>query len=105
MLPESPPRTTIDEILKHGWHCISPDSSSVEALEAVCDAQKVSSVLEIGAGVGICGIAAERRGIKDFTFVDKVYLANKKSLTSPQDKSNLINELVGLVKLIPDKLI
>jgi DNA primase len=34
----------------------------------------------------------------------KVYLANKKSLTSPQDKSNLINELVGLVKLIPDKL-
>ena len=34
----------------------------------------------------------------------KVYLANKKSLNSPQDKSNLINELVGLVKLIPDKL-
>ncbi len=63
-------RYGLDKILKHGWHCISPDSSSVEALEAICDTQEVWSVLEVGAGVGVCGVAAQRRGIRDFTFVD-----------------------------------
>ncbi|MDO8664916.1 MAG: class I SAM-dependent methyltransferase [Candidatus Liptonbacteria bacterium] len=60
----------LKHILKHGKHHISPDTASVEALEAICDTQKVNSVLEIGGGVGTCGVAAERRGIKDYTFVD-----------------------------------
>lgn len=63
-------RYGVPHILQHGRHYISPDSSSVEALEAICDTQKVESVLEIGGGVGTCGVAAERRGIKDYTFVD-----------------------------------
>jgi len=63
-------RYGLDMVLKHGWHCISPDNSSVEALEAIFDVQKVESVLEIGSGVGICGVAAQRQGIEDFTFVD-----------------------------------
>ncbi len=60
----------IGQVLKHGFHCISPDSASVESLEAIADAAPLHSVLEIGAGVGICGVAAERRGIKNFTFFD-----------------------------------
>ncbi|MEX2052806.1 MAG: class I SAM-dependent methyltransferase [Candidatus Paceibacterota bacterium] len=63
-------RYGIEHILKHGMHHISPDSASVEAFEAICDIRNVESVLEIGAGVGVCGVAAEERGIEDFTFVD-----------------------------------
>jgi hypothetical protein len=60
----------IKHVLKHGLHCISPDSASVESFEAIAETVPLHSVLEIGAGVGICGAAALRRGIKDFTFFD-----------------------------------
>lgn len=63
-------RYHLEHVLRHGWHYISPDSSSVEAFEAICRTKKVNSVLEIGAGVGICGAAARMLGIEDFTFVD-----------------------------------
>jgi len=63
-------RYQIDYVLKHGLHTISPDSASVEVLEAVADVVPFNSVLEIGAGVGICGVAAERRGVRNFTFCD-----------------------------------
>jgi len=60
----------IAHILKQGRHHISPDNSSVKALEAILDGGGVESILEMGSGVGICGIAAQKRGIADFTFVD-----------------------------------
>ena len=63
-------RYDLKHILKHGKHIISPDSSSVEAFDALCSVSNINSVLEIGAGVGTCGVAAQRRGIIDFTFLD-----------------------------------
>ncbi len=63
-------RYALPNILMHGRHYISPDSASVELLEDAILVGKVGSVLEIGAGVGICGVAAERHGITDYTFVD-----------------------------------
>lgn len=57
-------------VMRQGPHFTSPDNSSVEALEAICTAQKIESVLEIGGGIGICGRAAQFNGIADFTFVD-----------------------------------
>jgi SAM-dependent methyltransferase len=63
-------RYDLDCVLKHGGHYISPDSVSVEALEAIAAAGNINSVLEIGCGVGICPRAAERLGIMDFTSVD-----------------------------------
>ncbi|OGZ98446.1 MAG: hypothetical protein A3C07_04470 [Candidatus Sungbacteria bacterium RIFCSPHIGHO2_02_FULL_47_11] len=60
----------LPHVMKQGTHYASPDSSSVEALEAICTTQEVKSVLEIGGGVGTCGRAAQFNGIRDFTFVD-----------------------------------
>lgn len=60
----------LPDVMTQGPHYTSPDSASVEALEAICAVTKVESVLEIGGGVGICGKAAQRLGIRDYTFVD-----------------------------------
>jgi len=57
-------------LLRHGRHFISPDVASVETFEAIARTIELNSVLEIGAGVGTCGAAAQMMGIKDFTFVD-----------------------------------
>lgn len=61
---------SIPHVMFQGPHCTSPDNSSVEALEAINYERRVESVLEIGGGVGICGVAAEMARIKDYTFVD-----------------------------------
>lgn len=60
----------LEHVLRQGYSYISPDCASVEALEAIASVREVRSVLEIGAGVGICGRAAERLGIQDYTFVE-----------------------------------
>lgn len=60
----------LPHILRHGPHYISPDTLSVEALEAIHQCRPLCSVLEIGGGVGISGVAAERLGIEDYTFVE-----------------------------------
>ncbi|MBI2523741.1 hypothetical protein HYW11_00790 [Candidatus Peregrinibacteria bacterium] len=60
----------LTDVLRHGPHYISPDILSVEALEAVHAEYPLRSVLEIGGGVGTCGVAAERFGIEDYTFVE-----------------------------------
>jgi hypothetical protein len=63
-------RYGLEHVLRHGPSYISPDSASVEFLEAFAAARPNPSILEIGAGVGICGKAAQRLGIRDLTFVD-----------------------------------
>lgn len=60
----------LKDVLRHHHPYISPDTSTVECFEAICNSMPISSVLEIGAGVGICGEAAYRFGSADFTFVD-----------------------------------
>lgn len=59
------------DVLKHGAHYISPDPITLEALEVFMSARKISSFLEVGAGVGLSAVAAERNGLSDFRFVDK----------------------------------
>lgn len=63
-------RYGLRRVVQHGRHFVSPDSASVEAFEAICETRDIKSVLEIGGGVGPCGVAAQKRGIGDFTFVD-----------------------------------
>lgn len=60
----------LPDVLRHGPHYISPDTLSVEALEAIHVEHPLRSVLEIGGGVGTSGVAAERLGIEDYTFVE-----------------------------------
>lgn len=61
----------LTHVMRHGpFIHISPDTLSVEALEALLDQREIKSILEIGCGVGTCGIAASRRGVKDFTCVE-----------------------------------
>ncbi len=60
----------LKHVLKHGRHFISPDSSTVEAFEAIAETKEVRSVLEVGAGVGISGRAAQKMGIPYFKFLD-----------------------------------
>ena len=70
MFPTYCRRYSLDHILMHGGHHISPDSASVDLLEDILQITAVGSVLEFGAGVGTCGAAAHRRGVRDYTFVD-----------------------------------
>lgn len=63
-------RYNLKHVLKHGRHFISPDSSTVEAFEAIAETEKVKSVLEVGAGVGISGQAVQKMGIPYFKFLD-----------------------------------
>ena len=64
-------RYGLTHVMRHGpFIHISPDTLSVEALESLLDQRDIKSILEIGCGVGTCGIAASRRGVKDFTCVE-----------------------------------
>lgn len=61
----------LTHVLRHGpFIYISPDTFSPESVEALLDQRSIRSILEIGCGVGTCGIAAARRGITDYTCVE-----------------------------------
>lgn len=57
-------------VLKDRGFYIAPDPITIELIEGICVAEPVTSVLELGAGLGTTGYVCKKNGIEDFTLVD-----------------------------------